>query len=641
MLSRLELEPEGVLEMILIRQFFSKLRVLSLVSSLFLVACGESGIDLQKEFGVRGQDACDELNQAVSIVLSQHLTKGPADLDSLYRNTFRDMMVGWREALGQTGVSIRFDSRLNPIFQSKDLVASRRIRDCSDFVFLRRSIDQAYKEEYGLGLDEIPSWDERVVFQYFLEIFASRLDPFSRYEADYDFDYRRTYEYGALLDLIPLRVYGRSPETLKVLSAHADSSLKRGDEILEVSFGQRISGYSPQRWWTIQEVLEEDELGLAAVETLLSDSAYPNLKLRIGRDGELLEVSAQTLPLEKRAPRVFVERDSNKIYIRVLAFDPGIGQGDQPQIFSEAKSRVPTMIEDLLSELRAALKSYGKEWRIVHGNAEAIPLPHYVLDFRDNPGGAFSEAMALLHLFLKEDEGLGFIRSRNSSEEVTTYISELTRKEFKASWALDFFEDEELAREGFFESIENFPLTKKDFYLKSASTALMINEHSASASELVSMALLQTGRVAGFGQRSFGKAVGQASIRFLGQADEAEPLYHLGGELWFTTFELLGPRKEKSSGQGILPHFFVEDPVRKLWREDCQKRKSARTCRLYRAEDLGPSEVFGATKALSPASLQASYGWDLSALPPLPEDLVADFQRQVVYDFLKALFPVH
>ena len=77
---------------------------------------------------------------------------------------------------------------------------------------------------------------------------------------------------------------------------------------------------------------------------------------------------------------------------------------------------------------------------------------------------------------------------------------------------------------------------------------VLVNENSASASEIVAGALQENGRALVIGEDTFGKGVGQSVI----------PLTD-GGQLVYLSFEWLTPERNSINEAGITPDVFAED----------------------------------------------------------------------------------
>ncbi len=110
-------------------------------------------------------------------------------------------------------------------------------------------------------------------------------------------------------------------------------------------------------------------------------------------------------------------------------------------------------------------------------------LEGVVLDLRNNPGGLLHEAVQVCDVFLKKGETVVVTRSRDEGEEVHKTV---------APPAVD----------------KNLPMV------------ILVNRHSASASEIVSGALSIHGRAITVGERTHGKGSVQNLVRLKGVRDE-------------------------------------------------------------------------------------------------------------------------
>jgi carboxyl-terminal processing protease len=136
-----------------------------------------------------------------------------------------------------------------------------------------------------------------------------------------------------------------------------------------------------------------------------------------------------------------------------------------------------------------------------------------ILDLRFNPGGRLDQAKAVVNLFVK-DGVIVVTRGRNRAEEITRAKPE--------------------------DALPNFPM------------AVLVNEHSASASEIVSGSLLDNHRALVIGTRTYGK----------GSVQELIPLDG-GGELKMTVAYYYLPsgrlvhRKKDATDWGVEPQIVV------------------------------------------------------------------------------------
>lgn len=148
------------------------------------------------------------------------------------------------------------------------------------------------------------------------------------------------------------------------------------------------------------------------------------------------------------------------------------------------------------SEIEKALKDFdGKEIKKV------------ILDLRDNPGGLLSEAIDVSRLFVSEGP---IVHIKEKNKALTTYISTLKKQKY--------------------------------------SLIVLVNENSASASEIFAGAIKDRRAGILIGKKTFGKGIVQSLIP-LGQ----------GRMIKLTTAEYLTPNKISIHGEGIKPHITIEN----------------------------------------------------------------------------------
>ncbi len=154
-----------------------------------------------------------------------------------------------------------------------------------------------------------------------------------------------------------------------------------------------------------------------------------------------------------------------------------------------------------------------------------------ILDLRSNPGGLLEEARKVAEMFLPVGRKIVSTEGRDPRQRMAYYAT---------------------GREGYFEM----------------SLAVLINEGSASGSEIVAGALQDWGRAIIVGRRSFGKASVQ-SIEPLGKGDTRA--------LRMTVAHYYTPRHREISGVGIVPDVtlpvrYFPSTVRRLEQEGYLKR---------------------------------------------------------------------
>ncbi len=179
----------------------------------------------------------------------------------------------------------------------------------------------------------------------------------------------------------------------------------------------------------------------------LNAEVIPNLK---GAQGTFVNITVERLG-EPEALQFTVERDEIPLYTIKYAFRirPDVGY-----------VRISRFAETTSRELDEALESIGEEG-----------LAGLILDLRDNPGGALSQALEVSDRFLDSGDKIVSTRSRSGRED------------------------------------RNYSAKRRQKY--TYPMVVLINQNSASASEIVSGALQDHDRALILGETSFGKALVQ------------------------------------------------------------------------------------------------------------------------------------
>jgi carboxyl-terminal processing protease len=134
----------------------------------------------------------------------------------------------------------------------------------------------------------------------------------------------------------------------------------------------------------------------------------------------------------------------------------------------------------------------------------------FILDVRCNPGGDFDEALGVVATFLGQGVACQTIEGRDG--QVLLHHTAGTGV--------------------------------------SQPVVVLVDHHSASASEMTSTALQANRRATIIGTRTFGKGVGETTIPF-----------H-GGQLCVTNMQVLGPHGEQINGVGVRPDIVARDDPR-------------------------------------------------------------------------------
>lgn len=166
--------------------------------------------------------------------------------------------------------------------------------------------------------------------------------------------------------------------------------------------------------------------------------------------------------------------------------------------------RLTSFIENSYKDLKKALEKHIREHKKEGG------LKGLVLDLRRNPGGLLDQAVKISDLFLNEGTIVSTI-GRNQKEKETLYAKKS-------------------------DTMEEFPLV------------ILIDEYSASASEILAGALQDNRRALIMGQRSFGKGSVQSVVK-LGD----------GSGLKLTVARYYTPNGRSIQAEGIVPDVIIED----------------------------------------------------------------------------------
>lgn len=164
------------------------------------------------------------------------------------------------------------------------------------------------------------------------------------------------------------------------------------------------------------------------------------------------------------------------------------GQGD-------AYIRITSFIQNSHKELKSRIKAHKAKHKEVSG---------LILDVRRNPGGLFDQSVKISDLFLEEG-AIVSVRGRNEKEKEVFYA-------------------------------------KKSHVYKSFPIIVLIDEYSASASEILAGALQDHGRALIMGKRSFGKG-------------SVQSLVDLGDKsgLKMTVAKYYTPKGKSIQAEGIVP----------------------------------------------------------------------------------------
>ena len=260
--------------------------------------------------------------------------------------------------------------------------------------------------------------------------------------------------------------------------------------------------------------------------------------------------------------------------------------------------RLTSFIENSANEVEKAIKSQIK-------NSPNHEVKGLILDLRRNPGGLLDQAVKVSDLFLDKGIIVSTI-GRNPKDKEVIYAK----------------------KEG---TYPNFPLI------------VLINEYSASASEIVAGALQDNKRALIMGQTSFGKGSVQSVVK-LGD----------GSALKLTVARYYTPSGRSIQSVGIKPDVVIEDVDSDAYKKAIVKREVRKESDMQ-GHLLGTKEQAAADKdkdskkesnANGPAMLRlpeedsVNYWWKRDAtkevMTPKEKLLSDDFQVLQAYDYLKA-----
>jgi carboxyl-terminal processing protease len=238
--------------------------------------------------------------------------------------------------------------------------------------------------------------------------------------------------------------------------------------------------------------------------------------------------------------------------------------------------RLTSFIDNSAKDIEAVLKKMSKDKKI----------RGLVLDLRRNPGGLLDQAIKISDMFL--DGGtIVSTKGRDKSDQKVSSASQSN-------------------------SYTDFPLV------------VLINEFSASASEIVAGALKDNNRALVMGKRSFGKGSVQSVVK-MGD----------GSGLKLTVARYYTPNGISIQAEGITPDVEVEEVDSDAFQKAIIKRQ------VKREADIDGHLIGDREKKAEEASASSFFKWwDKSSKKELAKDekvdVLSDFQVLQAYNYLKA-----
>lgn len=292
-----------------------------------------------------------------------------------------------------------------------------------------------------------------------------------------------------------------------------------------------------------------------------------------GKNGSSVRLNIFREGFEK--PREFViKRGVVKVH-SVKYTDMGDGYG---------YVRITSFIENTAPELEKALKSHT-------ANSPNKEIRGIIIDLRRNPGGLLDQAVKVSDMFLDNGIIVSTI-GRNQKDKEVVYAK----------------------KDG---TYPNFPII------------VLVNEYSASASEIVAGALQDNKRALIMGQTSFGKGSVQSVVK-LGD----------GSGLKLTVARYYTPSGKSIQSEGIKPDVVIDDVDSEAFKKAIVKKDNIKREQDMTGHLLGTREAQEKQKAEEMGSDPTQW-WtqkenSKKKLTPREKLLVEDFQVLQAYNYLKA-----
>ena len=295
--------------------------------------------------------------------------------------------------------------------------------------------------------------------------------------------------------------------------------------------------YTKDEWQELNEILsgefygigiymvrEKDDNGNIIISEIIEGSPAQKQDLKVG--DKILKVDDKEVTAKdfETLPKIIKGKENTKVKLAVLRGEELLEKEVERQKVevSNVKSK---MLEDNIGYIYINTfddhvdKSFKKEY----DNLKKEGMKKLIIDVRFNGGGELEATRKILDMFLEKDKII-LISRNNKNREI-----EIKTKDDDA---------------------EKLPIV------------VLVNEYSASASEILTAALKDNGKAKIIGKTTYGKGVIQTLIT---------PILN-GGALKITTEEYLRPNKEKINKVGIKPDIEVEN--KKEDKEDKQLNKA-------------------------------------------------------------------
>lgn len=535
-----------------------KLRLTTILFGLsfFLNACGGSSGDSEANSAleIAGENYCDEANQVVDMSLAYHLTKTETNRYELYTSSILYLMN--ETAAIASGIEtdeqiFSWGSEVQKLVQQK---GTNALKDCEAIMAIekyRQKIVQKALNNEGYPANEDYFADyysimsdketaDRFIYWTFLIQFLEGLDHFSTYNPPI---YQDAYTYGIRTDVAKPIYYdlsGMEYPAVTVLGTQNVMGLDEGYKEGQIQVGDRIVAISVSSSMipdSLQSKVINDRLKISDIieagqarwlYAALTLSPAISITLYIEREDEFGDTEIEEVfvmgrkyewPMQNR-PLVHAELQGNTIYVRLFQFSDGSAL--------ELSRKIASLQEIWLrqqapsQEVEEARDESDLEEVIYEDDSDLNPTADLaiLLDLRDNPGGDVFELHKIAGLFLPEVEVLS-MRSRLGTSTSAGWVT----KKISAKNTGTIFKNK---------------------------LGVLINQNSASAADILTQILQETGRAVVIGKKSFGKGIGQQTFP-LGAVSK------LGGSFKITSMQFYGPSGDSPQLKGVEPDVEVED----------------------------------------------------------------------------------
>ncbi len=538
---------------------------LSIVLSFYVGSCGGSApSNLEKVFGAEGESYCESLNRAVEYSLQSHLSASEEDLPQIYHDAIRATLAIAMPILSRKAATeIRSE-----ILNEGSGPDSERLSTCEDLAIIARlrAANPIFQGVHNLDADDAPHESQAQLPGLSSFIAEDAKSRFNLAQSDsifkiflltfvsrLDFFSRFSslsdvslYSYGVKFAIDANVAYGKPLGDFVTVEAVAP-------QIDSISPGDQVSAIEIDGAWQPIRGMSSEFL-----KRSLYASKEKSMTVRIlSKPGdptspttEVDLVGFEVEEFERSEPLVRGELLGDAAFIRIFKFQPGT-------------------TDQLIQEIWRIQSEWEKTRSSVNPSERKAPSPAIVLDLQFNPGGSLDEALSLLGLFVPYQR-VGTIETKHSSTPLYPIPSA--------------------------HRFEN-PLF------------VIVNHASASASELVTQVLQETGRATVIGERTFGKGIGQQSIS-LGVGSAFDGLIQL------TTFRFFGPSGRNIQMKGLTPDLEIQNSEWRKWRDEAEKlcnpedQSTLKSYCFQRMEDLprylGEARAIPATQPSASKSKEAA-----------------------------------